>query len=487
MSLRKDEAHTMMQWEGKRAAVVGLGISNTALTRFLVRQGAHVVAYDQQSQQQLGETYNELARIGVEFHLGPHYLDYLHDVDTIFVTPGMRKDIPALQAARKRGIEISSEMQLFLALCKARVIAVTGASGKTTTTTLIGEIMTAAGHDVIIGGNIGTPLIEKVNTISEDQWVVLELSSFQLENLHASPEVALVTNITPNHLDMHGTMEAYVEAKKQIYRFQSDNDWLVLNDDDHWADEMDLEARGNVRRFSSKGSVKRGAYVDGERLVIARSGQERRTLEQVCLTSDIRLLGEHNIDNVLAAVTVADLCGVRLSTMRDVITSFTGVPHRLEFVREAGGVKYYNDSIATTPTRTAAGIRSFREPIVLIAGGYDKGIPFDELKEAMDERVKAVVTYGQASEKIVKTLRKDGDSVHRLTVYEADDFEQAVKKAHDLAEPGDVVLLSPGCASYGAFRNFEERGLCFQNLVHDLTEKAAQVEQNATEHGEFGR
>lgn len=461
-----------MTWNGREVAVIGLGLSNTALIRYLVRQGARVTGCDRLTAERLGPRYEQLRALGIRFQLGEGYLDDLDRFHMLFVTPGMRKDLPELVAARKKGVRISSETELFLSLCRARTIGITGSSGKTTTTTLVGEILAAAGYDVVVGGNIGRPLIDEVDRLHEGQWVVLELSSFQLETVTRSPNIAVVTNIAPNHLDVHGNMSAYVKAKKRIYRFQEPNDWLVLNHEDAWADEMELEAPGNVRRFSRAGSVVQGAFVDGERIVLARSAQRRRTLEQVCSVRDIRLLGEHNVENVLAAVTVADLCGVRLSTVRDVVSSFTGVRHRLELVREAMGVKYYNDSIATTPERAAAGIRAFSQPVILIAGGYDKGLGFEELAVAICEGpVKAVITMGDTAESIAEAIRACGRG-RQPQVERAPDFDAAVRRAHALAAAGDVVLLSPGCASYGMFRNFEERGERFQQLVLELTEQA---------------
>lgn len=460
-----------MKWNRRQVAVLGLGVSNTALIRYLVANGAHVTACDRKTREELGATYGQLESLGVRFQLGEGYLERLERFSTIFVTPGMRKDLPELVHARSRSVEISSEMQLFFSQCKARIIGITGSSGKTTTTTLIGEILSASGYNTWVGGNIGTPLIERVNSLGTDHWVVLELSSFQLETMTRSPNIGVVTNISPNHLDMHGSMGAYVDAKRHVYRHQDPNDWLVLNHDDAWADEMEMEAPGNVRRFSRRGPVIQGAFVDDDRIVLARSAQRRRTLEQVCSVSDIRLLGEHNVDNVLAAVTAADLCGVRLSTVRDVVASFTGVPHRLELVRDVWGVRYYNDSIATTPARAAAGIRAFAQPIILIAGGYDKGIPFDELAAAIHENeVKAVITLGETAEKIELAIKEYGPG-NWPKVDRAGSFEAAVERAHAMAVAGDVVLLSPGCASYGMFRNFEERGARFRQLVHDLTEQ----------------
>lgn len=460
-----------MTWNGREVAVIGLGLSNTALIRYLVSQGARVTGCDRLPAEHLGARYDELKALGIRFQLGERYLDRLDRFETLFVTPGMRKDLPQLVEARDRGVEISSETELFFSLCRAHTIGITGSSGKTTTTTLVGEILSAAGYDVLVGGNIGRPLIEQVDDLHEDQWVVLELSSFQLETMSHSPNIAVVTNIAPNHLDVHGTMGAYIDAKRRIYQFQEPNDWLVLNHRDALADEMEMEAPGNVRRFNRSGPVVQGAFVDGERIVLARSAQRRRTLEQVCSVRDIRLLGEHNVENVLAAITVADLCGVRMSTVRDVVASFTGVRHRLELVREAMGVKYYNDSIATTPERAAAGIRAFSQPIVLIAGGYDKGLDFDELAAAVcDNQVKAVITMGQTAERIEAAIRAYGQGQEPI-VERAEDFDAAVRRAHALASEGDVVLLSPGCASYGMFRNFEERGERFQQLVHDLTEQ----------------
>lgn len=467
-----------MRWTGKRVAVIGLGVSNAAVVRYLIQQGAIVTGCDRKSQGQLGPVFDAFASLPIELRLGEHYLDDLDTVDALVLTPGMRKDLPQLQRARARGIPITSETQLFFDHCGARIIGITGSSGKTTTTTLVGELLAASGLSVYVGGNIGRPLLDMVDRIRPDQWVVLELSSFQLEQLEASPHIALVTNISPNHLDVHGTMEQYVRAKKRIYASQGQGDWLVLHADDPWAGEMAAEAPGRVRWFRPGGGLPEGVFVEAGRIVMARDTSGQRTLEEVCRLDDIRLLGEHNLANVLSAVAVADLCGVQLGTIRDVVRSFTGVKHRLELVRDVWGVRYYNDSIATTPSRAVAGIRAFSDPIILLAGGYDKGIPFDEMAECIVERVKLVVLMGDTANRIEDAI--DAAAARRGTrpaVLRVKDFDSGVKAAVSRARAGDVVLLSPGCASYGMFSNFEERGQRFRRLIHDFTEMPVTSEQ----------
>lgn len=465
--------HTV-RWTGKRVAVVGLGVSNLPLARYLVQKGAQVVACDALEAEQLGERYDELARLPVEFRLGPGYLDGLRNFDAVFLTPGMPKDLPQIEEARAAGVEISSEMRLFFQLCRAPIIGVTGTSGKTTTTCLVAEIVEAAGHTVYLGGNIGRSLIEEAERIPPDAWVVLELSSFQLELLDRSPHIAVVTNLTPNHLDVHPSMEAYADAKRRIFAFQGEADWSVFNADQDATRAMGAEAPSQVRWFSRRAAVSEGAHLDGDRLMVVRETVAGRTLDEVCRVGDVKLLGAHNLENILASLVVGSLVGATSGTMRDVVASFTGVAHRLELVREAGGVQYYNDSIATTPDQAIAGIQAFDAPVVLIAGGYDKKLPFDAFAHVVAERVKTLVLVGQTAGAIESAVKAAAERRRRGPfVCRAESFDEAVRKAQSAAEPGDVVLLSPGCASYDMFRDFAERGERFRRIVHALTEETA--------------
>ena len=466
-----------MELTGRRVSVVGLGKSNVALVHYLARKGAVITARDQKTAAELGAVCDHLSALGVEFQLGPGYLQGLDSSEVVFLTPGMRKDFPEIVRAREKGVVISTEADLFMHLCRAPIVGITGSSGKTTTTTLTGAILEAAGFKTYVGGNIGRPLIDIVDTIPERAVVVLELSSFQLELVTRSPRIAVITNISPNHLDLHASMAAYVGAKSRIYAYQSENDALVLNADDAYAPAMAKEADGRVLWFSRRREVASGAHVHEGRIVLSKESATGRSAIDICSVSEIRLLGEHNLENVLAACVVGHLMGATPGTMRDVVTSFTGVAHRLELVREHKGVQYYNDSIATTPARAIAGIRSFDRPVLLIAGGYDKNLPFDEFAKEVAERAKAVFLIGQASEKIARAIAAHAGSGAPPVVF-CESLEDAVYKAKTESRPGDVVLLSPACASYDMFPNFEARGERFRKVVHELTEgDAAEAEQ----------
>lgn len=457
-----------VDWRGRRVAVVGLGVSNRAVMRYLARHGAHLVGFDQKPAAELGPAYDEMAALGARLVLGPDYLEHLQGSwDAVFLTPGMRKDLPVLAELRRRGVPFFSEIGLVFALCRGRIIGVTGSSGKTTTTTLIGEMLKAGPHPVYVGGNIGQPLLEVVEEIPADAWVVLELSSFQLEMLDRSPAVAVLTNVSPNHLDVHGTMAAYVAAKERIVRFQGSDGIAVLNGDDPVTARLAGQAPGQTLLFSRQRPVPAGAWLDGDQLMVG--GIRRAAPVVLCRRREIQLLGDHNVENVLAAAATAVACGIDLAAVRAVATGFRGVPHRLELVAEGNGVRYYNDSIATAPDRTLAALESFTEPVVLIAGGYDKGIPFDPLGPAICRRARAVVLIGTTAPRIEEAVRAAAAGAGRLPeIRHAGSLAEAVRAARELARPGDVVLLSPACASYDMFRDFAERGRQFKELVRAL-------------------
>ncbi|HHT43152.1 MAG TPA: UDP-N-acetylmuramoyl-L-alanine--D-glutamate ligase [Firmicutes bacterium] len=443
-------------WQGRRAAVIGLGISNFALIKFLKDAGAEISARDQKTREELGERLEELKSLGVELVLGPDYLDGLDQYDVVLPSPGVPKHLPPLAEAASRG-KLESEISLLFRYSPSPIYGITGSSGKTTTTSLAWEIMKASGLKAIIGGNIGTPLITELPRLTPEHKIVLELSSFQLENLEASPQGALITNIAENHLDVHGTMESYIAAKQNIYRYQKPQDFLVLNYDDPESKAMAVEAPGKVFFFSMENRVECGAYLRGDDLVYVQDGRE----EIIVKREELLLRGEHNAANFLAAAVLSCAAGASVEAAAQVARSFQGVPHRLEFVGERNGVLYYNDSIATTPQRTLAALKALSEPIILIAGGYDKQLSFAPLAEAVHKRVKHLVLLGAAAPKIRQAVLALGD----FPLQVVDNLDQAVAAARLEAQPGDCILLSPACASYDQYADFTERGAHFRSLV----------------------
>ena len=447
---------------GKKVAVLGIGVSNTPLLRLLVRAGARVTACDKKSEDELGERAAELRALGVQLYTGPDYLDGVEasGAELVFRTPGMRPDLPALMRARARGAEITSEMEVFFAVCPCPIIAVTGSDGKTTTTTVIAEMLRAAGRRVFLGGNIGTPLLDRTGEMSADDLCVLELSSFQLMSMRQSPHIAVVTNLAPNHLDVHRGMEEYVDAKRNIFRFQAPDDVLVLNLDNAVTRSFAAESRAEVRFFSRLDRPVHGVWLDGTRIVC--------DWQELMNRSDIRIPGDHNVENYMAAcAAVAGL--VSPAVMRQVAREFPGVEHRLELVRAIGGAMWYNDSIASSPTRAIAGLKCFDGLIILIAGGYDKHIPFDGLGREICARVGTLLLCGATADKIeAAVLAAEGGQKPRI--FRLDSLEETVHKAWELAQPGDTVLFSPACASFDQFPNFMKRGERFKDLVRALPE-----------------
>lgn len=465
MKERHEIRRKLDQLKGINAAVVGLGISNVPVVRFLRSLGASVTACDRKSARELGTTYQELEALGVGFQLGSTYLEDLTRFDLIVKTPGMRPDIPQIQAAVSNGAVLTSEIQLVFDLCPCKIIAVTGSDGKTTTTSLVAAMMQASGKTTHLGGNIGTPLIEEVLDYSADDLVVLELSSFQLMPMKQSPEYAVITNISPNHLDVHKSYGEYKNAKCNIFRYQDRNGVAVLNYDNRETSALADVVPGQAWFFSRQRELERGAFLADDTLYVA----DGNTVFPVCRKEEIKLLGEHNIENILAAALVSHLAGADSAAIAQVAASFKGVEHRLEFVREVNGIAFYNDSIASSPTRAIAGVRSFARPIVLIAGGSDKKVPFDRFAEEIVGKVKALVLLGATADKIMAAVeqvqKQNGKS---LPVVRVDSLGEAVLRSYQLASPGDVVLLSPACASFDMFKNFEARGRQFKELVNSL-------------------
>lgn len=457
--------------KGKKIAVLGIGVSNTPLIRLLCRAGLDVTARDRASRERFDAgRLEELEALGTRLILGEHYMDGLTGSDVIFRTPGLRPDMPEIAAARAAGALLTSEMEVFFRVCPATMIAVTGSDGKTTTTTIIAGLLEAAGKRVYVGGNIGTPLLDRAGEMTAEDFVVLELSSFQLLTMEQSPHIAVVTNLAPNHLDVHKSMEEYVNAKRNILRWQTASDRVVLNLDNEITRGFAKDARGQVIWFSREVQPERGVYLgretEDEKAVWVTNGQDKRC---VLLQRDILLPGIHNVENYMAAIAaVGEL--VPAEVIQSYAKTFGGVEHRIELVRELDGVRYYNDSIASSPSRTMAGLRSFSEKVILIAGGYDKHIPYEPLGPDLVKRVKRMYLTGDTAPKIRASAENaPGYSPGNPEIVDCADLREAVQAAREAAKPGDVVLMSPASASFDRFKNFMERGNVFKEMVNKLT------------------
>jgi UDP-N-acetylmuramoylalanine--D-glutamate ligase len=458
---------------GRKAVILGLARQGTALARFLVAQGAEVTVSDLREEGALEDRLGELEALPIRYELGGHPLSLLEDADMVCLSGGVPLDSPIAEEARKRGIEVTNDARLFLERCPAPVIGITGSSGKTTTTAITGEMCREAGFRTWVGGNIGNPLIGDLEDIEATDWVVMELSSFQLEVMNLSPHVAAVLNVTPNHLDRHGDMETYLAAKRSIVANQTADDYAVLGYDDAHSRALALDTAAHLLWFSDRAEVEEGAFGTNGDLTLRRIEGDERVDERICSRDEIQLRGRHNVLNVLAASVLASVAGASAGPIGRVARSFTGVEHRLELVRDVGGVRWFDDSIATTPERMLAALRSFEEPIVLLAGGRDKKLPWDEFAEVAPRKVRRLVTFGEAGGMIariaadaVSAKGQAGCALEGIT--ERDTLEEAVQAAAEVAAPGDVVLLSPGGTSYDAFVDFAARGDRFKELVNAL-------------------
>ena len=444
---------------GKRVAVCGIGRNNTPVVLQLLAHGAKVTACDKRTRAELGETAEVLTRAGATLQLGESYLDTL-DADLILRTPGMKPYLPPFETARAAGKTVTSEMELFFDLCPAPIYAVTGSDGKTTTTTVIAGLLEAAGKTVHLGGNIGRPLLPSIEEITAEHTAVTELSSFQLTMMTQSPKVAVVTNVAPNHLDWHTDMQEYIDAKKNLVAHQQPTDRAVLNADNEITAAFAADCTGEVWLFSRRHPVARGTYLGEDGILYGTDGNETVAIMPA---SDIRIPGVHNIENYLAAF--AAVWGVvPVSVMADYARTFSGVPHRSELVRERNGVRWYNDSIGSSPSRTIAGLKAFKQKVILIAGGYDKHIPYDPLGPVAAETVSAAILLGATAGAIETAIRASSD----LPIYRVADMAEAVKTADQIANKGDIVFMSPASASFDMYKNFEERGDHFKQLVNDL-------------------
>ena len=439
----------------QKVAVLGLGVSNRPLVRLLLEFGCDVTGCDRTPREKMDAEVLELETMGCKLSLGEGYLDGV-EADVLFRTPGMHPGNPAIVALAQKGAKVTSEMEVFFEVAPCYLIAVTGSDGKTTTTTLISEMLKAAGKKVWLGGNIGTPLLPLVREMKEEDFAVVELSSFQLMDMTRSPRRALITNLAPNHLDIHKDMDEYVDSKKNIFRFQNSGDLLVLNADNDITSTF--MGNGATRFFSRQGKAAHVVLRDG---VIYRDGSA------VLNAADILIPGVHNVENYMAAIAMVEGL-VEDEAIRNVAKTFGGVEHRIELVRIKDGVKFYNDSIASSPSRTIAGLRSFSEKVILIAGGYDKHIPYDVLGPEICAHVKKLFLGGATGPQIRAAVENCGDFCGQVEITDCVDFESAVRAAAAAAEEGDIVLMSPASAAFDQFKNFMVRGEFYKKLVREL-------------------
>jgi UDP-N-acetylmuramoylalanine--D-glutamate ligase len=471
--VRVYEAIYVTHWTGKRVVIVGAARQGIALARFLAGHGARVVLNDRRPASEFQAEQETLAGQQVTWVCGDHPLSVLDGADQLCLSGGVPLDLPLVKEAQQRGIPLTNDSEIFLETAPCQVIGITGSAGKTTTTTLVGRMAEAASRmgaleraKVYVGGNIGNPLIAYVDEMTPEDLAVMELSSFQLELMSHSPEIAAILNITPNHLDRHGTMQAYTSAKARILHFQGPEDAAVLGREDLFAWKLASRVRGRLLSFGLRQPAAglEGTYLSDDVLCLQASG------DQIALfpRQVVQLRGEHNLLNVLAACAIAAAVGLPPEAMRAGVEGFGGVPHRLEFVRSWGGAAWYNDSIATAPERAMAAIRSFDEPLVLLAGGRDKNLPWDEFAVLVRQRVDHLILFGETADKIARAMEASGPAGRPFTQQRFASLHEAVLAAAQLVEPGDVVLLSPGGTSFDEFKDFEERGEWYRKWVLQL-------------------
>ena len=450
----------------KKIAFIGTGVSHLELIRLFIKKGFDITICDKKSEENFDkDLYNELKAKGVSFSLGENYLEAIYSCDIVFRTPGMYYNNPAIIKAREMGIVVTSEMEVFFDICPCRKFAVTGSDGKTTTTTLISEFFKAEGRTVYLGGNIGKALLPVAENINETDVAVVELSSFQLLSMRQSPDVAVITNIAPNHLDVHGTMEEYIGAKCNLILHQNAFSKTVLNNDNDPTMKLKDIVRGKLVTFSRRQQVRCGAFLSEKGMLCYSNYGE---ITEIAPMTEIKIPGIHNVENYLTAIS-AVWGEVSIDSIRKVAREFGGVEHRIEFVRELDGVRWYNDSIATSPTRVLAGLASFNQKLIVIAGGYDKKIPFEPLAKPVNDKVKILILLGVTADKIEKAVTSyEGYNKNELEIVRVNSLEEAVQTARKLALKGDVVTLSPACASFDMYPNFEVRGQHFKRLVNEL-------------------
>ena len=451
---------------GKKVAVLGVGISNMPLIIYLAKLGVNITAFDKQTAEKLAVSIKKLELYNVKFSLGDDYLTRLKGFDIIFKTPVVRYDIPELIQAKSDGSIITSEMEVFFELCPAKIFGVTGSDGKTTTTTLIYLLLKKEGYNCWLGGNIGMPLLEEIDHITETDMVVVELSSFQLQTMSKSANVSVITNLSPNHMDVHKSYSEYIEAKKNIFKYQNRNDKLILNYDNEETKKLVYEAKGQTEMFSRVSNLEEGFFIENDYIVSKRKGMKTQIIKK----DDIQIPGEHNVENFLAAIS-ATSDFVSLKTIKNIAISFNGVEHRNEPVTSIKGINFYNDSIASSPGRTAATLAAYKEKVILIAGGKDKKIPYDKIGKVIYEKVKLLILIGQTSE-LIESAYKNYIKLHNIhneiTIIHCGSYQDAVEKAYESAIEGDNIILSPASTSFDMFKNFEERGKLFKKIVMEL-------------------
>ena len=451
--------------KSRKVAIIGLGVSNIPLLDYMNEKEARVTVFDDRTIDKIPiEALEKIRKYEINSYFGEDSLKNLKGFDIIFRSPSCMPSREELQEEVKRGAILTSEIEMVLQMSPSTIIGVTGSDGKTTTTTLIYEIIKAKGYKCFLGGNIGTPLFTRIGEMLPEDIVVLEMSSFQLMGMEISPQISVITNISPNHLNIHKDYEEYIEAKKNILKNQDNNGVIVLNYDNEITREFENEANGKVRFFSSKEKLSDGIILDDGIIKECKDKVRRHILD----TKNIKLRGNHNYENACAAIA-ATAGLVDVDTQIDVISNFGGVEHRLELVKEIDGVKWYNDSIGTSPTRTMAGLHSFDEDIILIAGGYDKHLDYKPLAKPILERVKTLILMGQTADKIFYAVKEEAEIQNKqLEIYVCDSLEDTVKMAHKVAKKGEIVLFSPASASFDLFKNFAERGKKFKELVNRI-------------------
>lgn len=466
----------MKDFNNKRLAILGLGTENVALVRYLLRQGAKIVVCDEKQKGELGESYRKVKDWPIQFRLGPHYLDHLEDFEVIFRTPGLPYLHPKIQAAKKAGVKISSQIKLFFELCPSPICGVTGTKGKGTTATLISKILEwkiqnpkskfqtnfksqIPKSKIFLGGNIGNPPTEFLDELTKDDIVILELSSFQLQDLERSPHIAVVLDVKVDHLNYHRDEKEYIEAKQNIVRHQKKNDYAVINADYLTSFEFGSLTPAEIYWFSRRKSVDQGVWIKNQKFILRIDDRDF----EIADVQNTLLKGEHNLENICAAITASYLAGAALESIKKAVKTFRGLEHRLEFIKEASGVKFYNDSFSTTPETCIAAIKSFAEPIILLIGGSEKNADYSELGKAISKSsVKAVINIGQTGLKIIEKIANPQIKIIRPI----QSMEGAVERAKKLALKGDVVLLSPASASFDRFLNYKERGEIFKKEIN---------------------
>ena len=449
----------------RKVAIIGLGVSNIPLIDYMNEKKAKVTIFDDREEKSIPkEILEKIKTYKFDYSFGKDCLKKLVNFDIIFRSPSCLPTKPELEIESKRGAIVTTEIEMLMKMCPCKIIGVTGSDGKTTTTSLINCILKKAGYKTYLGGNIGTPLFTKLNEIKPQDIVVLELSSFQLMGMDVSPNIGVITNITPNHLNIHKDYEEYIEAKKNIFKYQNENDKVVLNYDNEITNKCSKEAKSNVVFFSRKNKLENGFIVDNKIIKECKDGIREHILD----TKDVILRGNHNYENIATAIA-ATRGLVDIDIAVEAVKEFKPVEHRLEFIREMGGTKWYNDSVSSSPTRTIAGLKSFDEDIILIAGGYDKNLDYTPIAKPIVDKVKGLILIGQTSGKIFEAVKNELDKQNKkLNIYMCDNLEDTVNQAKKIAKPNQIVLFSPASASFDMFKNFADRGIKFKNLVNKL-------------------